>query len=178
MSRCTCVHVHVYVHVCVHVECTCKCMYIVHVHQSFWYILKHWCTIGPVTVQLIMIIHVLLLTVLTVCYLAQDVIPMAHILTIFEPIWPMLQNVSNTLFWSMGQIGLVCVPWGIQCTSKLTVSSLALCTMPNKKLFKNEVRLHVHVHSYHGAFVMYHVYSAGMKVWIFHLFYAPQGHPL
>ena len=31
------------------------------------------------------------------CYLAQDVVPMVHTLTIVEPIRPMLQKVSKTL---------------------------------------------------------------------------------
>ena len=48
---------------------------------------------GPVA-QLIMII--LSLTALTLCLLAQDVFPMAHTLTIVEPIWPMFQNLSKT----------------------------------------------------------------------------------
>ena len=43
--------------------------------------------------QLIMII--LSLTALTLCLLAQDVFPMAHTLTIAEPILPMLQNISD-----------------------------------------------------------------------------------
>ena len=46
-------------------------------------------------VQLIMII--LSLTALTLCLLAQDVFPMAHTLTIVEPMWHMFQNLSKTL---------------------------------------------------------------------------------
>ena len=46
-------------------------------------------------VQLIVII--LSLTALTLCLLAQDVFPMAHTLTIVEPIWHMFQNLSKTL---------------------------------------------------------------------------------
>ena len=40
---------------------------------------------------------ILSLRALTLCYLAQDVFPMAHTLTIVEPIWPMLQKVSKTM---------------------------------------------------------------------------------
>ena len=36
-------------------------------------------------------------TALTLCLLAQDVFPMAHTLTIVEPIWHMFQNLSKTL---------------------------------------------------------------------------------
>ena len=34
---------------------------------------------------------------MTHCKLAQDVFPMAHTLTIVKPIWPMLQNISESL---------------------------------------------------------------------------------
>ena len=37
----------------------------------------------------------------SLCYVAQDVFSMAHTLTIVEPIWPMLQNVSKTLFYNI-----------------------------------------------------------------------------
>ena len=47
--------------------------------------------------QLIMII--LSLTALTLCKLAQNVFQMAYTLTIIEPIWPMLQNLSKTLLY-------------------------------------------------------------------------------
>ena len=62
--------------------------------QRSSYLALHSSLFGPVA-QLIMII--LSLTVLTLCSLAQDVFPMAHTLTIVEPIWPMLQNISKTL---------------------------------------------------------------------------------
>ena len=51
-------------------------------------------TLGQMA-QLIMII--LSLTAMTHCKLAQDVFPMAHTLTIVKPIWPMLQNISESL---------------------------------------------------------------------------------
>ena len=62
--------------------------------QRASYLSLHSSLFGPV-VQLIMII--LSVTALTLYYLAQDVFSMAHILTIVEPIWPMLQNLSKTL---------------------------------------------------------------------------------
>ena len=46
--------------------------------------------------QLIMII--LLLTALTLCLLVQNVFPMAHALTIVDPIWLVLQNLLKTSF--------------------------------------------------------------------------------
>ena len=62
-----------------------------------------WCTIGPKSFlfvtslgQMALLIMIILsLTALTLCYMAQGVFPMAHTLTIVEPIWPMLQNVSK-----------------------------------------------------------------------------------
>ena len=51
-------------------------------------------TLGQMA-QLIMII--LSLTAMTHCKLAQDVFLMAHTLTIVKPIWPMLQNISESL---------------------------------------------------------------------------------
>ena len=62
--------------------------------QRASYLALHSSLFGPV-VQLIMII--LSVTALTLCYSAQDVFSMAHTLTIVEPIWPMLQNLSKTL---------------------------------------------------------------------------------
>ena len=58
--------------------------------QSASYLALHSSLFGPVA-QLIMII--LSLTASTLSYLAQDVFPMAHKLTIVEPIWPMLQKL-------------------------------------------------------------------------------------
>ena len=62
--------------------------------QGASYLALHSSLFGPV-VQLIMII--LSVTALTLCYLVHDVFSMAHTLTIVEPIWPMLQNLSKTL---------------------------------------------------------------------------------
>ena len=70
------------------------------------YMAHHWpkelliwrCTVlyfGQWCSYVIMII--LSVTALTLCYSAQDVFSMAHTLTIVEPIWPMLQNLSKTL---------------------------------------------------------------------------------
>ena len=58
--------------------------------QRASYLALHGSLFGP----LIMII--LSLTALTLC---QDVFPMAHTLTIVEPNWPMLQNISKTLIY-------------------------------------------------------------------------------
>ena len=77
------------------------------------YMVQHWpkklliwhCTVlslKPVA-QLIMIVFSL--TALTHCKLAQDVFSMTHTLTIVEPIWPVLQNVSNTLLYMYNDIG-------------------------------------------------------------------------
>ena len=59
--------------------------------QRASYLALHSSLFGPV-VQLILSV-----TALTLCYSAQDVFSMAHTLTIVEPIWPMLQNLSKTL---------------------------------------------------------------------------------
>ena len=59
--------------------------------QRASYLALHSSLFGPV-VQLITII--LSVTSLT---LSQDVFSMAHTLTIVEPIWPMLQNLSKTV---------------------------------------------------------------------------------
>ena len=65
-----------------------------HWHKRAVFFAKHSSLFGPV-VQLIMI--KLSLTALHLCFLAQDVLRMAHTLTIVEPIWPMLQILSKTL---------------------------------------------------------------------------------
>ena len=62
--------------------------------QRASYLALHSSLFGPV-VQLITII--LSVTALTLCYSVQDVFSMAHALTIVEPIWPMLQNLSKSL---------------------------------------------------------------------------------
>ena len=59
--------------------------------QRASYLALHSSLLGPV-VQLIMII-----SSLTALTLSQDVFHGAHTLTILEPIWPILQNLSKTL---------------------------------------------------------------------------------
>ena len=65
-----------------------------HWHKELFFFRKAQFSFWAV-VQLIMI--KLSLTALHLCFLAQDVFRMAHTLTIVEPIWPMLQNLSKTL---------------------------------------------------------------------------------
>ena len=60
--------------------------------QRASYLALHSSLLGPVA-QLIMIM--LSITSVTLSELAQDVFPMAHILTIVEPIWPMFQNYQK-----------------------------------------------------------------------------------
>ena len=55
--------------------------------QRASYLAQHSSLFGPLA-QLIMII-------LPLCQLAQNVFPMAHALTIVEPIWLTLQNISK-----------------------------------------------------------------------------------
>ena len=88
MDACTCLHENV----CVPVFLISS--YGAPLAQKASYLALHSSLFGPVA-QLIMII--LSLIALTLSSLAQDVFPMVHTLTIFEPIWPKLQNLSKNL---------------------------------------------------------------------------------
>ena len=67
--------------------------------------MHHWpkellmwhCTVLSLSQMAQLIMIILSLTALTLCELAQDVFPMAHTLTIVEPIWPMLQTYQKTM---------------------------------------------------------------------------------
>ena len=70
--------------------------------QRVSYLALHSSLFEPVA-QLIMI-------TLSLTPLAQYVFPMVHTLTTFEPIWPILQNISKTLVLTMcGRLSSVCV---------------------------------------------------------------------
>ena len=104
---------YMYIYTCMH---TCTCTYYIHtaykcVHQSFdkpnyWpkeLLTWHYTvlSLGQMA-QLIYIVN-LSLTASILYQLAQDEFPMAHTLTVVEPIQPMLQNISKTLAYSLTQ---------------------------------------------------------------------------
>ena len=79
------------------------------VHQSFDKLI--WRTIGPKNF-LFVTAQFSLWASGTVSYdyiVTQNVFPMAHTRTIVEPIWPMLQNVSKTLMYSVHVYNMVAV---------------------------------------------------------------------
>ena len=109
MYICRCMYMYVCMYTCMYILCMYLYMYVrmynymcvsvflissygTSLAQRASYLALHISLFGP-GAQLILII--LSLTALNLCSLA--VFPMAHTLTIVEPIWPMLQNISKTL---------------------------------------------------------------------------------
>ena len=106
MYICTCMYMYVCMYLCMYVymyvrmyNYMCVSVFLISSYgaplaQRASYLGLHSSLFGP-GAQLVLII--LSLTALNLCSLAQDVFPMAHTLTIIEPIWPMLQNISKLL---------------------------------------------------------------------------------
>ena len=94
---CTCVYI---LNSCSTYTCTCRTVFLISLYgaplaQRVSYLALQSSLFGPM-VQVIMII-IIITNSINSLLIGSNVFPMSHTLTIVEPIWPMLQNLSKTV---------------------------------------------------------------------------------